>query len=162
MVTRYSQSCGRASEAACLTAVIALGLPSKQTNQRFAGPQDWLYLVTISTKPVREMKEIWMNADSLIAQAEAIINQHASPPRFKSFIRVNPDPRDEILEFAAKNDCDYIVMGSRGRSGLKSIWLGSVSDYVVRKASVPVLVVHERAGKEGRTSSEETRNGTGK
>ncbi len=31
---------------------------------------DWLYLVTISNKPVREVKDVWINADALLAEAE--------------------------------------------------------------------------------------------
>jgi nucleotide-binding universal stress UspA family protein len=49
---------------------------------------------------------------------------------------------------AASSICDYaedvgataIIIGSRGRGGFKRALLGSVSDYVVRNASCPVVV----------------------
>jgi len=50
------------------------------------------------------------------------------------------DPRMAILEHAAVNS-DLIVVGTHGRHGLPRLLLGSVAEYVVRKASVPVLVV---------------------
>lgn len=45
-----------------------------------------------------------------------------------------------ILEEAKRHDCDLIVMGSRGLSGIKE-FLGSVSHYVVQNSRVPVLLV---------------------
>ncbi|MUW15591.1 universal stress protein, partial [Halorubrum sp. CBA1125] len=36
---------------------------------------------------------------------------------------------------------DHVVLGSRGRTGLSRIVLGSVAEGVVRRAEVPVTVV---------------------
>lgn len=47
----------------------------------------------------------------------------------------------EILEFAEKNDCDMIVMGTHGWTGLSRLLLGSVAEKVVRKANCPVMTV---------------------
>ncbi|AFO57055.1 universal stress protein [Natrinema sp. J7-2] len=46
-----------------------------------------------------------------------------------------------ILEFAAENDVDHIVMGSHGRSGVARLLLGSVAETVARRAPVPVTIV---------------------
>lgn len=43
----------------------------------------------------------------------------------------------------AAHDFDLIVMGSHGRSGFSRFFMGSVSDKVLRKAHIPVLVVNE-------------------
>jgi nucleotide-binding universal stress UspA family protein len=51
-------------------------------------------------------------------------------------------PHQAILEYAADEGCDCIVMGTHGRSGLDRVLLGSVTERVVRHADVPVLVVH--------------------
>ncbi len=50
-------------------------------------------------------------------------------------------PAVVILEFAASNDIDLIVMGSRGLGIVKGVLLGSVSQYIVEQAKCPVLVV---------------------
>lgn len=50
-------------------------------------------------------------------------------------------PKEEIIRFAETNDVDHIVMGSRGRSGMSRLLLGSVAETVVRHSSVPVTVV---------------------
>ena len=53
------------------------------------------------------------------------------------------DPRYDIVRFAhsRKNKFDLIVIGSRGNGVVKDLFFGSVSDYVVHKSKIPVLVV---------------------
>ncbi len=54
-----------------------------------------------------------------------------------------------ILDYAAENDIDLIVMGTHGRRGLRRLLLGSVAEEVVRLAPCPVLTVPERELREG-------------
>ncbi len=46
-----------------------------------------------------------------------------------------------LRDYARKFNVDLIVMSSHARGGLKRIALGSVTDYLIRHANVPVLVV---------------------
>ncbi len=50
-------------------------------------------------------------------------------------------PAEQILIVAAKNNCDLIVMGSRGLSGIAEFLLGSVSTRISEHAQIPVLIV---------------------
>lgn len=50
-------------------------------------------------------------------------------------------PGDAIMAAAESEHVDLIVVGSHGRSAVGRFFLGSVSEYVVRHAHVPVLVV---------------------
>lgn len=50
-------------------------------------------------------------------------------------------PVDVIVNTAAREKADLIVMGSRGLGGLQSFLLGSVSDRVLHHAHCPVLIV---------------------
>jgi nucleotide-binding universal stress UspA family protein len=54
------------------------------------------------------------------------------------------DPAQTICQVAEELPADVIIMGSHGRTGLKRMLLGSVSEHVVRHAPCPVLVSHER------------------
>jgi len=54
-------------------------------------------------------------------------------------------PAEEIIWLAASLDADYIVMGTRGRRGIKRLLLGSVAERVVRVAGCPVVVVREKS-----------------
>ena len=55
---------------------------------------------------------------------------------------VSGSPHSEIIEYAATEGVDLIVMGTHGRTGLDRYLLGSVTDRVVRTAETPVLTVH--------------------
>ncbi|MCP4642175.1 MAG: universal stress protein [bacterium] len=47
----------------------------------------------------------------------------------------------KILEFAAENDIDLIVIGRHGHTALDKVLFGNVTEKVVRKAECAVLVV---------------------
>jgi nucleotide-binding universal stress UspA family protein len=55
------------------------------------------------------------------------------------------DPAAEIIDFAENHQADLIVLGSRGRSALAEIVLGSVARNVVAGSTASVLVVREAA-----------------
>jgi nucleotide-binding universal stress UspA family protein len=50
-------------------------------------------------------------------------------------------PIKEIVEFAHRKEVDLIVVGTRGRSGIKRILLGSTASGVVTYAHCPVFIV---------------------
>lgn len=50
-------------------------------------------------------------------------------------------PSNAIVEYAADEGVDHIVVGSHGRTGVSRILLGSVAEAVMRKSPVPVTVV---------------------
>lgn len=54
------------------------------------------------------------------------------------------DVATTVCRIAEELPADVIIVGSHGRTGLKRVLLGSVSEHVVRHASCPVLVVHQR------------------
>ncbi len=52
---------------------------------------------------------------------------------------VEGDPAEAILEEAS--GADLVVVGSRGHGGIKTAFLGSVSNHVIQHAPCPVVVV---------------------
>lgn len=50
-----------------------------------------------------------------------------------------------IVDFAAKEKAEFLAIASHGRSGLRRLLLGSVTEVVLRHAHVPVLVFPPQA-----------------
>ena len=53
-------------------------------------------------------------------------------------------PDDGIVQQAIKNEVDLIIMGSHGRTGLKKLLMGSVTERVIGGSPCPILVVKQR------------------
>ena len=51
------------------------------------------------------------------------------------------DPRTEIPRLAQREGAELIVVGRYGQSGVGHLFMGSVTDAIVRNASMPVLAV---------------------
>jgi len=51
------------------------------------------------------------------------------------------DTASGIIDYVKQTKFDLIVMGSRGLGGLKEALLGSISNAVVHKSNIPVLIV---------------------
>jgi len=47
-----------------------------------------------------------------------------------------------ILEAVKDNDCDLLVMGAYAHSRLRAMFVGGATDYIMRHATVPVLMRH--------------------
>ncbi|HBU77532.1 MAG TPA: universal stress protein [Muricauda sp.] len=48
---------------------------------------------------------------------------------------------EEVNQVALEQNCDLIVMGSHGTSGLKELFVGSNTEKVVRSSELPVIVI---------------------
>ena len=71
----------------------------------------------------------------------------AVPPGVSVDVRVEQteSAHREILAQLAATHADLLVLGTHGRSGLERLFLGSVTEKVIRKATCPTLVVPPRA-----------------
>ncbi|KAK3603229.1 hypothetical protein CHS0354_007558 [Potamilus streckersoni] len=54
---------------------------------------------------------------------------------------------EAILEAAAEEKADMIIVGTRGMGKMRRTFLGSVSDYCLHHSSVPVLVCRQKEDK---------------
>jgi nucleotide-binding universal stress UspA family protein len=85
-----------------------------------------------------------------IIEAQAIIHRmlttaNRAGMRLKG---VNPQgvaPDAGIVHQAIKNEVDLIIMGSYGRTGLKKLLMGSVTERVIGGSPCPILVVKQHA-----------------
>ena len=91
--------------------------------------------------------------DDEVYQLNQILNER-SHENLEEFDKLNEDdikmnhviregsPARVILDVAAEEQVDLIVMGSSGKSGFDRFIMGSVADKVVNSAKCAVLVVH--------------------
>lgn len=77
-------------------------------------------------------------AESVLKKAISVCRQNNL---VASKVILHGTPGYTITKYIKNNKVDLVVIGSRGRSATKEIFLGSVSNYVLHKSLAPVLVV---------------------
>lgn len=55
------------------------------------------------------------------------------------------NPKEAILAAAKYEQPDYIVIGTKGASGLKEVFLGTIAERVINESKVPVLAIPQEA-----------------
>ena len=73
---------------------------------------------------------------------EAVLKEEVSSAVTASFRILQGKPAEKIAEQAEKEGAGLIVMASRGESGWKAFFTGSVAERVIRYAGCPVLTVN--------------------
>jgi len=74
-------------------------------------------------------------ADRALAKAAALADGEVGKAAIS-----NRQPWEGIIDTAARNKCDLIVMASHGRRGLAGLLLGSETQKVLTHSKTPVLV----------------------
>ena len=77
----------------------------------------------------------------LAAEGAKLAEAHGFSPVERLAVRATGAIWETILDAAEQFDTAVTVLGSRGRSGVRSVLLGSVSDHVVHHATHPAFVV---------------------
>ena len=67
-----------------------------------------------------------------------------------AFLVWTGDPGESIVSAAEAEAADLIVVGTHGRGKIGRLFLGSVSEYVMRNAPCPVLVARQERGSPAR------------
>ena len=85
----------------------------------------------------RELKKLAKAAEEYVGQdSEPILG-------FRAEIRVTENtPVEAILETSQEPGIDLIIMGMHGHRGAERLFLGSVTERVLRRSALPVLAVH--------------------
>ncbi len=84
-----------------------------------------------------------------IAEAEGIVHQMLTAANragvsFQGFSPQGLAADNGIIQVARENRADLIIMGSHGRTGLKKLLMGSVTERVIGQTTCPVLVVKKK------------------
>ena len=98
--------------------------------------------ITAPTYGLKELEEKRKEAQQWLDKFEKLAAKENNV-KLKSEIIEDPISRvgSAIVDYAERENVDLIVIGSRGRTGLKKMLLGSVASDVVTYAYCPVMVV---------------------
>ena len=108
-----------------------------------------LYVANTASLSDLPMESSWEGVSSALRkQGERAIDQLKEEIETESVESaiVDGSPPTRIIDYAEENDCDVIVMGTHGRSGVDRLLLGSVAERVVRSSPVPVLTINVEKG----------------
>lgn len=97
-----------------------------------------IYPKSLLLKPIPYESELAENAQGFLQKAKTRSAQHGIV--FNEKI-IKGHAADVILDFAKEKKIDLIVMGARGLGAIKEVFLGSVSDAIVHKSKIQVLIV---------------------
>lgn len=81
---------------------------------------------------------IYQEGKDIIAKVELALSK--LPNHSQAYLLEGRSPAYVILNHAKEYNCDLIVMGSRGLSGIKEL-LGSVSHKITQRSQIAVLII---------------------
>ncbi len=90
----------------------------------------------VDYQSIREGQE--QRAERILDDAAEIADNHDR--ELETQILVGK-PASGIIDAAEEFDVDHVIVGSRGRSGVSRVLLGSVAETVARRSPVPVTIV---------------------
>lgn len=96
------------------------------------------YPKSLVLQPILYEKELVKSAKEFLAKAKRRSAQNGIV--FNEKI-LEGHESEEIVGYARDGKFDLIVIGARGLGSVKELFLGSVSNHVVHKSRIPVLVV---------------------
>jgi len=144
---------------------------STHVTSRVLVPLDGSHVVRAALGPAAELAAagggelilgIVVNPPFERAVADFVRNEHATPEtaastylnhvesdlcgelddvKIRQVVRSGDDPVEGILEIAEAVDATMIAMTSHGYSGVKKLMLGSVSQAILNRSTLPVLLV---------------------
>lgn len=93
---------------------------------------------TLAAAVTRYQNYLTKQAEKNIKSAKTLVEGRGIP--FSSEIIMGGPIAGKIVDYAKKGGYDLIVIGSQGRSKISEVIMGSVSDAVVHKSKISVLV----------------------
>lgn len=101
-------------------------------------PDPGFFLYAGNPRPLREIAR-----DQAVRAMDEFAKAHADVDVGVNYSVLEGHPVERILEESRSGEYEMIVMGTRGRTGLAHLLMGSVAERVVRGARIPVFTFKE-------------------
>ncbi|MCE5312472.1 MAG: universal stress protein [Nitrospiraceae bacterium] len=105
-------------------------------------------LNVVDMKTIKECMSLWKGLDEqqVLCSTELAAEAHTALTSFAGtedpLVVKTGIPHEVITQYAEESGADLIVMGARGVSRFEGLFLGSVSESVIKTSTCPVLVVN--------------------
>ncbi len=99
-----------------------------------------IQLVTSLPGGEKTTKKMNIEAEENLANAGKILTEQGIQYESHLLVR-NKTPGEDLVEFAADNNCDEIIIGVKSRSKVGKILFGSTAQFVILRANCPVVSV---------------------
>lgn len=103
----------------------------------FAGE---IYLITSLPGGEKNTQQEITEAEHLLEEAKKFLDKHGVKSETHLLIR-GVSAGEDIVSFAAENNCSEIIIGVKSRSKVGKILFGSTAQFVVLQAGCPVVSV---------------------
>ncbi len=87
----------------------------------------------------------FVEAQAAVALDNVVARLECDKVPVRGLLEAGPAKRT-IVQLAEMSGYDLIIMGTHGRTGLSHLLMGSVAEWVVRHANVPVLTIRTKRG----------------
>ncbi len=103
---------------------------------------DKMYWAPGTEIDIDSWRQEWKTYESeCLEQLRALAAEATTTGVNAEFRQISGSPGSTICQTARTFQADLIILGNRGRTGLKELFLGSVSNYVLHHAPCSVLTV---------------------
>jgi nucleotide-binding universal stress UspA family protein len=79
--------------------------------------------------------------EEMTTKFKAVLEKHEAKSDYRTVYHSKPG--EAIIEAARSENATMIVMGTRGMGTIRRTIMGSVSDYVVHHADIPVIICRQ-------------------
>ena len=94
----------------------------------------------LDAPPISFAAELERRAVEIGKRASPQLGKRQRRPAFRPLVTKAPSPYEGIIAAAKLRSCDAIFMASNGRRGISRLIMGSVTNGVLTRSRIPVLV----------------------
>ena len=99
-----------------------------------------IHLVTSLPGGEKTTKQKIVEAEENLVEAGKFLDEQGIAHESHLLVR-NKTAGEDVVEFAADNDCDEIIIGVKSRSKVGKILFGRTAQHIILKAKCPVVSV---------------------